>query len=189
MKENEADTRKFRHDINNHIIVLQRLLKEEKYDMALSYLCEISDNVKLLNSEIRTGNDIVDAIVHEKYDKAQEYGIKFEVRGMFSAKLIISDYDICTILGNALDNAIEACQKVSEERYIQMEIKSHLSMLHLIIRNSIEGEVSLITSKRDKAMHGYGLYNLSECIEKNFGQLNIYVENREFVVDILVVAY
>lgn len=157
--------------------------------MASSYLCEIYDNIKFLNSEIRTGNDIVDAIVHEKYDKAQEYGIKFEVRGMFSAKITISDYDICTILGNALDNAIEVCQKVSGERYIQMEIKSHLSMRHLIIRNSIEGEVFLVTTKKDKTMHGYGLNNLRECVEKNFGDIDFFIEGKEFIVDVLVAGY
>lgn len=189
MKQIETDTRKFRHDIVNHINILQGLIMDRKYELAEEYLGEINVNMNKIQPIIRTGSDIVDAIVHEKYEKARENQIHFELTGVFPDKLLISNYDICTILANALDNAIEACQKVEGNRYIRIEIRSHQAMLHMIICNSMQGVVSLATTKRNKQYHGYGLNNLKECVERNQGQVEIRHADREFVLDIIVAAY
>lgn len=189
MKQVEADTRKFRHDIVNHINILQGLMTDGKHELAENYLGEINVNMNKIQPIIRTGSDIVDAIVHEKYEKARENQIAFELTGVFPDKLLISNYDICTILANALDNAIEACQKVEDYRYIRIEIRSHQAMLHMTICNSIQGAVSFATTKRNKQYHGYGLNNLKECVERNRGQVEIRCSDGEFVLDIVVVAY
>ena len=131
----------------------------------------------------------MDAIVHEKYEKAKEHEIDFEIKGVFSDRLMISNYDICTILGNALDNALEASQKVQGKRYVCMEIRSHQNMLHLIIRNSMAGKSDLSTTKNDRRYHGFGLDNLKQCVEKNMGQVEITQTEEEFCLDIVIAAY
>ena len=189
MKQKEVNTRKFRHDIDNHTIALKGLMMDGKYQEAEQYLEEIVSNLNKIKSPVRTGNDIVDAIVHEKYEKAKEHGIDFEIKGVFSERLMISNYDICTILGNALDNALEASQKVQRKRYVCMEIRSHQNMLHLMIRNSMAGKSDLSTTKTDRRYHGFGLDNLKQCVEKNMGQVEITQTEEEFCLDIVIAAY
>lgn len=139
---------------------------------------------------ISTGNDIVDAILNDKFRECEEKRITMKVKGILYAPLQISDYDICTILVNAMDNAVEACEQMKNERkWVQVSIGMYQEYLHLIVSNSYEGEFRLKTGKRDRHNHGFGLENLQESVDKNCGKVKMSAENVRFELDILVKAF
>lgn len=113
-----------------------------------------------------------------------------KVEGVLHAPLLISDYDICTILVNALDNAVEACEHMTrEQKWMKVSIGMYQDYLHLIVSNSYEGELRLKTRKRDRHNHGFGLENLQESVNKNAGKMKMSAENGRFELDVLVKAF
>ncbi len=132
----------------------------------------------------------MDAILNEKFQECAKKDISMKVDGVLYAPLIISDYDICTILVNAMDNAVEACERVTEgQKWIKVFIGIAQDYLHLIVSNSYEGELRLMTRKSDRHNHGFGLENLQESVTKNAGKIKINAENGKFVLDVLVRAF
>ncbi|MGB4660001.1 MAG: GHKL domain-containing protein [Mobilitalea sp.] len=190
LREIDKETRKFRHDIQNHIIVLAKLLKEENLEQVKNYLQDISLHIENIKPIINCGSEIVDAILNEKYDRCKEKNISLNVKGIIHAPMTIDDYDICTILANAVDNAIEACTRFKDgEKWITISIGIHQNYINFIITNPISEEVNLRTRKKDIKNHGFGLQNLKECVLKNYGEIKINAENGEFILDILVKAF
>lgn len=189
LRELDRETRKFRHDLKNHFFVLAGFLREGKQEQAREYLQEMTGQFSEVQKVISTGNDIVDAILNDKFRECEEKRITMEVKGILYAPLQISDYDICTILVNAMDNAVEACEHIKNERkWIQVSIGMYQEYLHLLISNSYEGEFRLKTGKRDRHNHGFGLENLQESVNKNCGKVKMSAENGRFNLDILVRA-
>lgn len=190
LRERDRTTRKFRHDIRNHFFVLSGLMKENKLDQAMKYLEEMTGQFSEVQKLIHTGNDIIDAILNEKYRECVQQGISMAVEGVVYAALVISDYDICTILVNAMDNAVEACERIAGgEKWIRVSIGTYQEYLHLVIRNSSLEGVDLKTKKRDKHNHGFGFENLRESVEKNQGRVCVRVEKGVFELDVVVKAF
>ncbi|MGB4658963.1 MAG: ATP-binding protein [Mobilitalea sp.] len=112
-----------------------------------------------------------------------------KVKGIIHAPMLINDYDICTIFANALDNAIEACEKMETNRWIEVSIGLHQNFLTVLISNSFAGPVSLRSKKQDRKNHGFGLQNLTECVERNNGVVRRRMDKDKFVLDIVVSAF
>jgi uncharacterized membrane protein YhiD involved in acid resistance len=189
LREIDKETRKFRHDIQNHVQVILNLMKEEKNDQARSYIEDVSQHIENIKPVINSGNEIIDTILNEKLSRCKERDIKLKVKGIIHAPMIISDYDICTIFANALDNAIEACNKIETNRWIEISIGLHQDFLAILISNSTDGPVSLKSKKQDRRNHGFGIQNLRECVERNNGKVKIRTEEDKFVLDIVVSAF
>lgn len=190
LRERDRETRKFRHDIRNHFFVLSGLMKENKLEQAVKYLEEMTGQFAEVQKMIHTGNDIIDAILNENYRECLKKGISMTVEGVIYAALVISDYDICTILVNAMDNAVEACERITgSEKWIQVSIGMYQEYLHLIVKNSSLEGVNLKTKKRDKRNHGFGFENLWESVEKNQGRVGVKAENGIFELDVVVKAF
>ena len=189
IKRNDKESRKFRHDLGNHLMVIASLLDEEKTEKAKEYIREMHGKLEKIRIKIRTGNDILDAIINDKAEKAKELGAVIDWEGVIPAKVSLSDLDICTIFANALDNAIEACGKYQGERIIKVIIRNFENFLRIIISNPTEGKADICTTKKNKKKHGFGLPNIISCVEKNYGQVDIGIEENQFVLDIIIKAF
>lgn len=188
-KQNNLASRKFRHDISNHLTILYSLMSNMHFEEAKSYLEEISGKLSEIQMLIRTGNDIVDAIVNEKIQRAKKYDTEIIWEGTFPMRLSISDFDICTIMANALDNAIEACARIKAHCIIAVSIATHKEFMRIIIRNPVEEPVTLKTRKQDRNLHGLGLENIEECVKRNSGEYQIITSDDTFTMDILFRAF
>ena len=111
VRESDLEMRRLRHDMNNHIICMNELYKGEKYGELGEYLKQLTNTVTEIQAPIRTGNEIVDAIISEKVEEAESFQIKIQVDGDFKG-VTISAMDLCTVFSNLLDNAIEAAKAV-----------------------------------------------------------------------------
>ena len=184
LEKREHETKKFRHDIKNHLILLENMINTHKYDEAKEYLDMINDKVISFSSQISVNNGIADAILNRFYTEAKEKGITLKVSGHFPMDCYITAYDICTIFSNLLSNAIRA-ELEAEGKAVLVLIKYTEDKVLLTIENDYVNELNEVdgvfkTTKTDSLGHGYGLSNVKECAEKNGGYLSIATENHRF---------
>ncbi|MGN0691700.1 MAG: sensor histidine kinase [Oscillospiraceae bacterium] len=181
------ETRKIRHDINNHLSALGILLNEGKTAEAKAYLGEISEELALQKPPAATGRPVLDALLLSKVRTAENENIKLEITIGSDLPESIPDYDLCGIFGNIIDNAIEACEKC-EDRYIQLAVKKQLDMLCIFCENSYVGTVSsdFETSKSDRSSHGFGIKRIEQLAEKHGGIVKISADNGIFSISVLI---
>lgn len=183
------EMKKLRHDIKNHLQCLSALIYEKSYCKAQAYLTDILENkLDFGYANIKTSNQVVDAIVNTKLSVCNKKNIKTTVHAS-PFELNINDVDICIVLGNLFDNAIEACEKIDGERLIYFEILQKKSYVNITIRNTTKGNTiaenpNLKTTKRDKTLHGFGITAIKEIVEKYNGMVEIHEENANFYVNI-----
>lgn len=180
------DIRRFRHDYKNHMFCLNSLLNENKTEDAIKYLESITNNQTMQTSTFRSGNTIADTILNDKNEIAAKNECRLNFTGVISP--CISAFDICTILANALDNSIEACQKITDgnKRFIDVNcfLKRDIQIICISNPNSNDNP-NLQTSKENKTDHGFGLFNIKKTVEKLGGTVNVTQQYPIFVLDIM----
>lgn len=168
LRQNEL--RAFRHDINNQLTALSGYLDAGDLAGSRQYLAGISDHFKRASLAINTGNNALDAILSAKRALAENHGIRFTSKLRVQENLPIAPEDLCIIFGNALDNAIEACDRLpaDAERAISLHLLQDAHTLTCIVTNTAPSRrgASFVTSKADKAQHGFGLNNIREALDK-----------------------
>lgn len=163
----------YAHDAKNHIITIKNLNKDEQID---KYIDEMSESLKTYNSISRSGNKILDVIINKYTTECTLKNISFAHDVRVSNLKCIDDFDLVTILGNLLDNAIEAAEK-STEKSISFETDFRNAYNIIIVSNScdnapiIQGS-KLMTTKKDSSVHGLGIKNVQRTIQKYNGDLS-----------------
>lgn len=190
LEKREYETKKFRHDIKNHLLLLENLINTGKYEDAEEYLSNINEKVSSFNNQISVNNGIADAILNRFYTEAKEIGITLKVSGHFPLECYITAYDICTVFSNLLSNAIRA-ESEAEGKIVEVNIKYIENKVLLTVENDYINELNEVdgifkTTKEDSLGHGYGLSNVRECVEKNGGYLSISTDNQRFKVMIMM---
>lgn len=164
--------REFRHDYRNHMISLQSLLECHAYEEAMEYVREITKQDIIENRKFFSGNQIADAIMNDKSEYARKNGSTIYFDGFISDEIPSSD--LCIILSNALDNAVEACSHIVSNTPKEIKVKCAVrqNVQVICISNPNERD-STETRKTDKENHGFGLYNIRRTVEKLNGQMQI----------------
>lgn len=181
----------FKHDLKQHLKILNYLISNKKYVEAETYLFKMNETAGNLINKIVTGNDIINAIVNDCYEKYTSYEVDFKCEGLFPEKLKICMMDTCTIFSNLIINAFEAAIKSQEVRFVTISIK-RINEFHLItLKNSYvvddhNGNFFLKSSKKYSKDHGIGIGNARDKIEKNNGILEFKVFEKEIHTKILV---
>lgn len=175
------EIRQIRHDIKQHLDAVSGLQLEGRIDAAQKYISEISSELKSIEMFMDVGNDFVNAILNSKLSIAKSKGIEVlcnsssEVGG-------INEYDLCNLIGNMLDNAIEAAEKTGNNAVVEVSIHSDKFKLMITVSNSILQPVlsnnsELKTTKRKAALHGFGVKSIRTIAEKYGGSVDYYEEN------------
>lgn len=171
LENRETETKKFRHDLRDHMDMLVSFAREHKYDEFDDYVEKIHTKVDKLGNVVTVQNSVVDAILNRYYSEAVNNDVKMEVEGKFPVDCKIENYDICTIFSNLLRNALEATMK-AEEKWISVGCRYTDKVIVVEIANSFDnkaGNGKSKTHKADKNNHGFGLINVEESIEKYNG--------------------
>ncbi len=190
MLASDQQLREFRHDYKNHMLVVTALLNAGKNEEAAEYLETIKITSGVQKRQISTGNFVADAMLNNKNALAEELGIRMTFTGTIPEKGIASS-DLCTILGNLVDNAIESTKRLSGEKYIRIEANARELFFVLSIVNPVNERVviknnRIKTSKSDVKNHGIGLKNVGRIAEKYGGKFRLSCDDREFVADISI---
>ena len=130
--------RTLRHDFKNHLQVMKAHLELEEYRELGEYIVSLSDALVEVEKLIETGNVRLDAILNSKISLARSLEIGVNVKVVLPPRLPVTDYDLCTLLGNLLDNAIEGCQtqREGEERFLRVYIGLLKEQLYISVSNS-----------------------------------------------------
>lgn len=187
------NARRLKHDMKNHFMVISSYLASEKYDDAKAYSAEILDKLNAMHSYVKTGNTLMNHIVNEKLHIARERNIqvKAEIENLSFAQ--INSMDFTALLGNMLDNAIEASLHEKEDvREIILLISEKQGYDAICVKNRVSGSVlennpDLVTTKEsDENTHGIGLTRIKEIIEQYSGIYDIYETDGYFCFAVFI---
>ena len=176
------------HDYKNDIIALTQLAEDEKLEEIKAFLQKENKLIEQKMFYIKTGNSVVDAIINTKQNIAEKQNIIFVANIELPLRNIVSNIDMANILGNLLDNAIEA-EREEIEPYVEINIKQEKSFFIINIKNKCTKLTridEIKTSKSDSEFHGIGLRSVRRTVKKYDGQMAMYIKNKEFNTNILI---
>ena len=192
--------RSMKHDMKNTLAVIMQLAGREEAELQ-TYLSELNQNFDNLEFQFKTGNTVVDTLLNMKYHEAIRIipDIRIDAeRLLFSDEMHIQSYDIGVMIGNALDNAMEACRKLKAEdpeaeTFIRLTSFQKGKMIFIEVENSFNGRVVKkkqsefpVTDKTDKREHGIGLLNIKHTAEKYHGAVDWSVDGKVFTLSVMM---
>lgn len=185
------EIRGWRHDFRNHIQLLKTYVQKGDLEAVSSYLTELEDDLKQVDPAIKTGNVLADAILNSKITLAKSQGIPVRADAHIPVKLSISDVDLCVILGNLFDNAIEAnCQLPEGHRMIRVYMDMKGNQLYISFTNFAPGGKQAKVNGRFSTTkgkgHGYGLFRMDTVVKRLGGYLRRASEEGAFTTEILL---
>jgi thiamine pyrophosphokinase len=185
----EIINRKY-HDIKQQIAVIRA---EDNSEKRMEYLSAMENEIKVYETQNKTGNKVLDTVLMSKSLFCNKYGINLTCVADGALLGFMDVMDICVIFGNALDNAIESVMKleVSEKRLIQLVLYSRNNFIMILFENYNESEIRLedefpVTIKDNREYHGFGLKSIRYTVEKYRGTLTIHTEDSWFKLRILI---
>lgn len=193
IKSTNDSLRGFRHDLNNHLQVLDGYMSLGKYDKAKAYLREIGDFISLTESITNTGHALLDAVISAKITYAKKLNIKVNLTLQVPGDLPLTQLELCTVLGNILDNAIESCQRLQEgpiPKELSLSIDQFAGHLRVLLKNTaiLDGNLDLtnMVSVKKEPGHGIGLSNMKRVVAAHGGNVQMSYEENRFTVLILL---
>lgn len=185
-------TRGWRHDYRNHIQTMKAYLTMGRYEELASYLEQLDMDLNQVDTVVKTGNVMVDAVLNSKISVARAKQIAVEAKATVPRQLSIAEVDLCVILGNLLDNAIEACMRLPQEkqRFIRIYIDVLQGQLYLYVINAtadgLRRRGGSYQSTKASREHGYGLMRMDRMVEKYHGYLDRQNEEGVFATEVLL---
>lgn len=192
MKTSLISTRSFKHDMKNHLAVLKLLVEKNEHFEAMKHIEQMTDVIITAKEYAQSGNVIIDSILNFKLQEAVHHGISVSLELNIPEQLNITSFDMSVILGNLLDNAINACLKLEKEKRLDVKIKYKRGRLIIKISNTYSGYLNyngenLITSNEDKENHGMGIKNIKFVLDKYKGEMEI--EHTEDIFTVILLMY
>ena len=186
--QKDEETRKFRHDINNHLNCMRLLFEQKKYDELGKYFNKIGASMLELRPAFQLGNDLISAILNDVADKYPSVSVN--IAGRFPDTFCMDNADICTIFYNLFDNAFAAADR-SEGKAVEISVKLVSDNLFLTVKNTVLHKVEiennvLKTNKQDKTNHGYGSGNAVLCADRNSGTLTYKCSDTHFEAELIL---
>ncbi len=193
LAEANYEVRRFRHDFHNMSIAIGTLLSRGENQEAIQLLHQCGEALDApggFQPSYDTGNGIADALLTEKQSRAAECGANIVFEGALPQNAL-SPIDLCVMLGNTLDNALEACQKLpsDEKKMISVTCHSMGGFLLLSVKNPLCEKVPIkngriLTTKENKTLHGFGLYSLHSMVKKYDGEVRLISTEESFTAEI-----
>lgn len=187
--------RRMKHEMKNHLTNIKGLVRSGSYGEMEQYIEQMDESMNVFELTIKTGNAVTDVIVNDRQKSADKQGIQFQSEFTYPKSDGYNAYDIGIIIGNLLQNAIEACRKIEEgEKYIYLSSRQKKKFYLINVKNSFEGEVifdketnlPVSTKGKEHSLCGIGLSNIKREVDKYRGDMDIKVKKNEFNVTVLL---
>lgn len=190
----DQTARMLKHDMKNHLICVQELLGNQQVNEAKDYIASMIGKSGFNDHPIRTGNSIFDVIMNEKYQECSKKNIALEWTMRDVEYVGVEDIDMCAIVANALDNAIEATEKIplTEKRWIEIKCTRRSGYVCMIIKNNVLEDIKInkkmlvATTKSDNQNHGYGLKSIGYVVNKYKGEWSITCKDKVFTMEVII---
>ncbi|RKJ82628.1 ATP-binding protein [Butyricicoccus sp. 1XD8-22] len=186
--------RGLKHEMRGHLTNIKGLARSGEYASLEDYIAKMDESMSGFELTLQTGNPVTDVIVNDIRRRCLDLGIRFQVEFHYPDPGAYDAFDVGIILQNLLQNAVEACKKVSEdERFIVLTGKRKGRFFLIEVKNSFAGEVvfgqdglPVTTKQEDAPMHGIGLANVRREAEKYMGELELKAVQQEFFATVLL---
>lgn len=190
----DEETKKVRHEMRHHLTVLTELIRAEQIQRSEEYIGAVLEEVERLPSSTYSHNMIVNAIVANYLNRAKQKGIAVDSEIRIEEELPVRDQDLCVLLTNVLENALEACSAMSGEsdRYIRLRLKTEGNLLYLECENSTEKKEWFNNTEKshsaraNRGAHGYGLLAIERVVADYCGEVKFSEQNGVFRVRALL---
>lgn len=185
------EMRAYKHDFHHHLQTLKGQLEAGETDRALAYIRQLDSQLINVDTLLKTGNLSLDAILSAKIAQAKAMGIAVTVRAAVPEGLLIPDLELSIVVGNLLDNAMEACAFVTGERFIRIYMAMKGKMLYFSMLNSAgkkKEKTGSLFSSRKKGFHGFGLRRAESILTERGGWCKYNSEDGAFTSEFLVPA-
>lgn len=184
LKREQNQVHTLRHDLRNHLLVLQGLLERDEKEKTRNYLQELAQSPALCGGKRLCENEVANVVLNSKLETMREKDMTADFAVVLPKETGISDMDLCALLSNALDNAIEGTEKAEDQR-ILLRIRTDKGMLMMRLENAIRGvQISkngqFETTKADQKRHGFGIPGMREIAQHYGGYLEAKVCNGRF---------
>jgi len=181
LQREQRQVRQLRHDLRNHLAAVQGMLEAGGTERALAYLEEIAGSPALRGSMRLCENEMANVVLASKAEEMERDGLNGDFAVSLPGELPITDADLCALLGNALDNAIEAARG-TEDRKITVRCRAEKGLFMLRVENAVCGDVDpgLETTKADKTAHGFGIAGMREIAARYGGTLDAQAREGRF---------
>lgn len=187
-----AKMRGWRHDYHNHIQAMQASMALGRYDEVNEYLRQLNDDLSNVDNVLKTGRVMVDAILNGKISIAAQNGIPVNAKARLPEELKVSDVDLCVVIGNLLDNAIEENRKLEEcSRFLRIYIGRKNTYLYIAVTNAAgkkQGKTDRRFMSSKGAGHGFGLSRVESVVKKYGGIFTVDSEDGGFTAEVLIPA-
>lgn len=178
----------WRHDYRNHIQNMKNRLDGDQGELE-QYLDELADDLTQTDTSIQTDNVMADAVLNSKLSVAEQKSIQLNVKAHIPKGIEMTDVEMCSVLGNLLDNAIEACEKLPcDKRFLRVYIDKFKGQFYLSVQNSspsIQRDKGIFRTTK-AGTHGFGLFRIDRIAKKYGGYVNRQYEEGVFATELLL---
>lgn len=180
------------HDMKHQVSLLMDQ-DDKKTELRERYGREIMESIEIYDSNIHTGNEVLDIVLMDKSLYCSMHGIVWTCMAQGEILNFVEDMDLAALMGNALDNAVEAVERIEDpkKRFIGVQIGQKEQFAQIRVENSYDGKLKvsgdrILTGKRDRDYHGFGISSIRATAEKYGGYASVITENNTFVLSILI---
>lgn len=189
-----GDIRALKHDMGNHISVLENLFMKNETEELEKYMAELKSTWSESVAEVKTGNPVTDVILTQKQKEAEEKGIDFQCEFFYPTDTNINAFDVSVILNNAIVNAFEGTRGC-QNPYVSISAYRKKNAYMLEVTNCIKHIVEIDnetglpeTTKMDKGSHGFGLANIRKVAQKYYGDIDISQSEGSFTLTVMLMV-
>lgn len=191
LEERNLATKRFRHDVRAHMLAVKKYICEEKWDELGDYIDTICGNIEQIPGYLSVKNETVDAILNYYAAQFTKRNCTFLVNGRLPQGCYVRAYDLCTIFSNLMSNALESVEKLPQKGSVELSVHFDDTLIFIREKNTYNGNLNrqgnrLITTKQNKELHGFGICNIQDSVEKYAGMVDIEIQGQEFVIDIVL---
>ncbi len=192
MRQSQEETRSQRHELNHHMLALEEMLAHNQVEQAADYIRSLRERVSSLPSGAYSENLVINAVAGQYLNTAKAEGIKVDVDIKTGKSIPMKDEDLCVLLTNILENALEACRAMEDKssRFIFLRISASEEHMALTCENSTDTSIPVTendvipSSKPDASNHGYGIPAIRRIVDKYYGILKLSRQNGSFLVKV-----
>ena len=185
------EMRGYKHDFHHHLQALKGQLEAGETERAIAYIEQLDRSLRDVDTLLKTGNVTVDAILSAKLAQAKAENIAVTVDAALPDCLLLSDLELSIVLGNLLDNAIEACRETQERRFLRLSLRMKGKMLYFYLLNSAgkkKVKVGSLFGTDKTGVHGFGLHRAEAILKAHGGWVKYNSEEGAFTSEFLVPA-
>lgn len=183
MEQSQEQIRFLKHDLKNHLLHMNQLLKDNENDELRNYLNETVQHIEVSQEFVHSGNRNIDSLLNYKLMSAHQIGTEIKTETRIPNELLLSEFDLNVILGNLLDNALEAL-KYSDVKHLTVSLRYDSGVMYILVQNTCNGEPSAVSVKG--AGHGIGLHSVRNTIEKYHGVLKTDYQDNTFTTTVML---